>query len=781
MSKKNSLKKKEVKELKSAAVTGPAASPAGVFRFSPWLLLPALLAWFAIVYKNYLPVHPDISNLFAGSLADFSFTGALSGFFAVLPANALNFLLLALFVLLAYGMGLGLLSVLGVVLPAIESFIFAVGLGLGAAAYLMFLLGAAGALYKSVIFTLFFLGAAVSAYKARIWEFRAGALKNELGEILKLGPVWVALVLLGGLFVLLNVVMALAPEMFYDSLVYHLAAPSYYLLKHRILPMRFLCHSNFPLNQSMIYMLALSLGNEMLAKMLHCLMGSLTALLLYFSVKRTYNAKAGVLSALIFCSIPLFAMNSWTCGNDVGLTFFFALSYAAYLGWLGSGGTGQFLLFSVYSGIAMGTKYTAAFSLAGIAASLAFASWRAAGAVQAAKKLSLYLGTVLLFILPWFIKNYIFTRNPFQPFFYASLGGENLKLAAGATGGALGALGRLFGPKILTFLASPWNLSLAGDNSLTYLGPVFLLLSPCLLLFKKMDRLIKYSLAAFCAGYAAWYMSGLEFRYILPLFTVLSVCLGWAVSLISERFKAFKLLVAAMLAVNLLSVFAAALKLGLNDYFAKRASKEEYLSVTRLTSSHPPYAAIDWMNNNLPPDAKVFFIGESRPFYLKRDFLSYSAEINVQPLMAYLRKANSPDDLYAALSGEKFTHLLINYREALERNPAYRNFDWTKREMDLFDGFWKKHVKLEYFKEGVYVYSLLPDAGPNGTPDILVELENNNWASDSLLKIFDMKRMWASCLEEYERYAGYGNDVSRQINLIKSFLADPAKAPGANK
>ncbi len=754
MSKKNRLRRQEAAD---TAGLGLNSSSAGIFRFPPWIFITGLLAWFCVVYLNYLPSHPAVGHLFGGGFSDFNFTAALSGFLKVLASNVLNVALLFLVIVLSCGIGLALLSFFSITISFAERFIIAIGLGFGVIAYLMLVLGALGALHKNIILPVFLIGSAVSAFKIRVWDFRIGELKREIGEILKLGFAWKALFFLGMLFILLNVIMAFMPEIFYDSLVYHLAAPNYYLLKHQILPMRFLSHSNFPLNMSMLYMLALSLNNEILAKMLHCLMGVLTVPLIYFSVKRIYNAKAALFSALIFCSAPIFSMNSWTCGNDVGLTFFFALAYVTYLSWLKTGEAGQFALFAVFTGIAMGTKYTAVFSVAGLVVSLAIHLWRNYGQFPAIKKLFLYFATVFLFILPWLLKNYIFTGNPIQPFLHTVLGGENLKI-----------IGSGISWRIAGFLSSPWTLTLSGGDSLTYIGPVFLLLLPCLLIFRKLDKLVGHSLIVVCAGYAVWYPVQLPYRYVLPLFIALSVCLGWAAYAVTERFKAFKLLVAAIVAANFMAVFAMALGMGLNGYLSKGMPKDEFLSVTQPSYPNPPYAAIDWINKNLRPDAKVFFIGESRPFYMKRDFISYSVEANVQPLIAYLRKAKDPDDFHAMLRAENFTHLLVNYREAVRNNITYRDFDWTKREREIFDVFWKKYVKQEYFKEGVYVYSILSAAGKTPPLNILAALENDGWKNTSLLKILAENGMWAGCLEEYEMYARYGYDVKKQMEYFKA-------------
>ncbi|OGS06706.1 MAG: hypothetical protein A2270_05430 [Elusimicrobia bacterium RIFOXYA12_FULL_51_18] len=761
MSKKNRLKRKEAADAASLGLDG---SPDGVFRFPPLLLFAGLLVWFYAVCRNYLPLHP------ISGLADFDFPAVFAGFAGVVPANALNLLFLVLLIVLSYGIGSGILSVCRIAAPDPERFIFSIGLGFGVIAYLMLLLGALGALHKNLILSVFLAGGAVAAFKTRIWTFKAGALRSEIGEIWKLDSAWKALALLGALFLALNCVMAFVPETFYDSLVYHLATPNYYLLKHKIEPMRFLSHSNFPLNLSMIYMLALSLSNEILAKMIHALTGLLTVLLIYLSVKRNYNAKTAIFSVLTLCATPIFAMNSWTCGNDVGVTFFFALAYVAYLNWLKSGDNGQFALFSVFTGICMGAKYTAVFCVAGFAVSLAVHSWRKFGAGRSVKNLSIFFGTIFLLSLPWLLKDYLFTHNPVHPFFHAVLGGENLRIVGDGGGGMINTPLNLFGFKFTDFLRSPWTLTMAGVDSMTYIGPVFLLLLPCLFMFRKMDREIKHSLLMFCAGYAFWYLGTPGYRYLLPLFVALSVCLGRAGYYFSERFTLFKALAAAMFVFNFTAVFSVARTLGLDGYLGKGASKDDFLSVSQPSYPNPPYAELRWINKNLPDDAKILFVGESRPYYLKRDFISYSVETNLQPLMEFLKRSRDADDFYGILSKEKITHLLVNYREALRNNATYREFNWTRRERDIFDVFWKNHVKLVNFKEGVYVYSVLPGEANGNSPNILEELAKNDWKNEMFMKVLIDNKMWASCLEQYEEYARYGYNVKAQIDYFKSLL-----------
>jgi len=81
---------------------------------------------------------------------------------------------------------------------------------------------------------------------------------------------------------------------------------------------------------------------------------------------------------------------------------------------------------------------------------------------------------------------------------------------------------------------------------------------------------------------------------------------------------------------------------------------------------------IIWMNENLPKDAKVLYVGEARVYYATHPVL-WSTAFDQHPLSALSREAKTPDELVAALRARGVTHLYVNYAE-LERLRSGYNY-----------------------------------------------------------------------------------------------------------
>ncbi|HAH32563.1 MAG TPA: hypothetical protein DCL44_09655 [Elusimicrobia bacterium] len=726
-----------------------------------WLVAGITAVWFYIAGNSYLSRHPFIFP-FRNMPDIFSVT---AGFASILSANLVNILWFAAIIVISYRAGEKILGWFKVKIDGLEYVIFSIGLGFGLLAYLMLGLGFLGFLYKLPV------RAAVAAVALlSLWKIKLPSFRQDLPG--KLSPVWWLLIITAGLLAVLNAVMAFMPEVFYDALVYHLSCPNYYLLNHKISPMRFLSHSNFPADLQMLYMLALALKNEILAKMIHFSCGFFTLLLMYLSVKRHYDAKTGILSALIFYSIPMVAMNSWTCGNDVGVSFFFALSFFSFLKWLKEKEEGAFLLSAVFMGIAWGSKYTAVFMVAGAGAAIAVYLFRHETPVNAFKKISIWGLIIFMLMAPWFAKNYAFTRNPIQPFLPKIMGGENLGKVAAVkdVAGINPGIGVHFNLNLKDLLLSPWTMTINGNANQTYLGPVFLLLLPLIFFLRKPGPEIIYSMLCFSVIYVLWYLGTPVYRYILGAFVCLAVPLARAWTVFAQRAPILHFFILAFFLMNFGVAFEIADSARLYGYVTGKETKDEFLSRSEPTYPNPPYSAIQWANRNLPPDAMVLFVGESKSYYLQRKYISYSVEINAQPIMEFLKNSQNPADFRRILSDNRITHLLINYREALRVNPSYNTFYWTERERKIFDEFWKNYVKLEYFEQGAYVYSVLAQKSANTALNVLEELEKKNWQAGSLLPIFIDNRMWRSAIDEYKLYRDFGNDVHEEIARLEEII-----------
>ena len=65
-------------------------------------------------------------------------------------------------------------------------------------------------------------------------------------------------------------------------------------------------------------------------------------------------------------------------------------------------------------------------------------------------------------------------------------------------------------------------------------------------------------------------------------------------------------------------------------------SEDAYLGRMHATYPTPPYDALVWMNQHLPPDAVVLFAGESRSYYLQRRAIPSSIP-GPQPVVLVVR------------------------------------------------------------------------------------------------------------------------------------------------
>ncbi|MFH0947664.1 MAG: glycosyltransferase family 39 protein [Elusimicrobiota bacterium] len=724
------------------------------FNIPIWLSVVLISLWFYVVTIHYFPKH-RVSLPFVNMPDSLS---VIWGLIRIFFSKMISIFWFSALLVISYRAGQKIINWLKIKINGLEYIIFCTGVGFCLIAYIMFATGILGLLYKTPIRLVVIALTIIS-----VWKIKLPSVKEDIPK--NIGFAWWLILFTTILFVLLNGIMSLMPEIFYDSLVYHLACPNFYLIKHKIVPMEFLAPSNYPLNLSMIYQLALCLDSESLAKIIHFSTGIFTLLLIYANTKRLYSAKTGIISAALFYSIPIVSMNSWTCGNDIGLSFFFALSFFSFVNWLKEKEKSYFVLCGIFAGVTLSTKYTVISSIAGLGVALSVMLLRYYPFKDAMKKILIFGLIVFMFIIPWLAKNYAFTKNPVHPFLYGIFGEQNLKNFGGGGKIVAGPL-NIFNFGLKEFLISPWTKVMEGNDSSTFVGPLFLLFFPLIFIIRPYKQEIIYMFICFAASYIFWFAGAPLYRYLLPSLICLSVVVGWAMTFVTQRIF---ILIWAFLIFLITNLFVVA---GIADaghsygYITGKETKDELLSRTQPIYPHPSYSAIKWLNKNLPQDAKVLFVGDSKSYYTQRDYISYCVEQNLHPLIEYLKESKDVSEFRSVLDKNKITHLLINYREAMRVNSSYKTLYCGERERKILDDFWKDFVKLEYFDEGTYLYSILREKGKNESLNILEELEKRNWKEGSLLSVFIENKMWDSAIDEYETYLYYGFDVRKQLDAL---------------
>ncbi|MFC1522653.1 hypothetical protein ACFL6Y_09610 [Elusimicrobiota bacterium] len=198
-----------------------------------------------------------------------------------------------------------------------ELSIFAFPLGAQVLGVVIALLGALS-LYKSAVFWILFaviIGLGVFAWKLHLREFSLKASFQKLERALE--PVTIIILILP--LLLLSFIMVYSPEVFYDSLVYHLGIPNLYLLEGGIVDLPFMAFAKFPKLFHMLYLFALGLDQEVLAKMIHWSnIILLTAVFLRVEKKFVLPKGSALLGILFLISNPFIQMSVWTTGVDFG-------------------------------------------------------------------------------------------------------------------------------------------------------------------------------------------------------------------------------------------------------------------------------------------------------------------------------------------------------------------------------------------------------------------------------------------------------------------------------
>ncbi|MDT8287723.1 MAG: glycosyltransferase family 39 protein, partial [Elusimicrobiales bacterium] len=330
--------KKHRKGERKAERASVQAEPA---RFPAWAAWTAVLGWGGLVllshYSSFLPQN----RLLVPALS-------LSQYFPVslkaLTSPVVSLLAGGLFAAAAVMAG-GLLS--GLFYRGstrLERLILSFGAGLAVFSLAFTGLGFAGLLYEWAVAA---CGAGLAGFglfahieRAR----REPPAEPSPGEPLSAADIVLLLLLAGVLLV--NLTAALGPEIFYDALVYHLAAPNAYNLAGGIENIPYNLYSNLPMAHGMLYSAALFLDGGVCAKLLNFSAGLFSALAAFALGRRFYGRRAGLWAAALFYCVTHVMVASWSAGTDMLLTFFSTLALYSALraegesryGWLALAG-----------------------------------------------------------------------------------------------------------------------------------------------------------------------------------------------------------------------------------------------------------------------------------------------------------------------------------------------------------------------------------------------------------------------------------------------------------
>jgi hypothetical protein len=538
-----------------------------------------------------------------------------------------------------------------------EGLFLSAGIGLVITGYAVFLLGVMESLYP---FSIGLLLTSLTLLSAAGWLRPV----RTVPEAPSGRSVWdLRALLLLGILLLAGFVLTLTPEIGKDALIYHLAAPKLYLLHHGFYFIPGNIFAGYPLLGEMHYLLALFLQNDILAKAMNytLLCGTLLGMGL-FARHVLQNQHFPSLSMLIFLSIPSVFAVSHAAYNDLFVTFFTLAAIYSFFRWSEHQLTAWLILCGLFSGSAAACKYTALLATPlGCLGILWLANRTGKGSRETLRRLAFYAAAALITGSPFYLKNWIVTGNPFYPFFYGLFGGKGWDPDQARLYDLLiQNLG--MGRSLLDYLLLPWNLSIrAKMDSPEFdgiLGPIFLLTLPFLAALRRWEKPLLMILTYAVLTFFFWASSAQQIRYLIPLFPLLALVTGAILTRYRSREKIFGLLlciVAGSLAFNGYHIARGFIKIDPLRVAVGLESRDHFLSRTL-----PTYTMYRFVNQTLPPDARIFLIYmKNYTFLCDRDCYT-DAMFEAHTLQKILWEEASPDRVRHCINSAGFTHILYN-------------------------------------------------------------------------------------------------------------------------
>ena len=579
-----------------------------------------------------------------------------------------------------------------------ESLVISFGIGAGLTGVAVFALAAGQLLYPTALalFSILLLAVAAAGW-------RGTKLALSLTDLRPRGMVETASALLLLTLLAAALLLSLTPETGKDALIYHLAAPKIFLQHHgfRFIPGNPLAHG--PFQTEMLFLLALFLKGEILAKLVNfAFFLALLLLIRQFAGVIPEPNDFPWLSMLIFAAIPTVFIETHAAYIDLATAFAVLSALYSFIVWHGRRERGWLLLCAFFTGVALASKLTTLIvPFTGVLGVLWVHRDNENGG-EALRDLALFLLVTLLFGAPHYVKNWLLTGNPFYPFLYGMFGGRGWEQEQA----------RLFDAWVLFFgmgrtpldyLLLPWNLSIHARPDTGqfdgYIGPVFLILLPFLAGVKKPSFAARSVMVFSLLLFLFWASASQQLRFLIPILPLMAFLSGIVLTRYREQ-RGIALLLAAATAgclmVNCRYDLGEFRKYSPLRVATGLESRDAYLERTLS-----PYRMYRFVNTDIPRDARVWCIFmKNWTFLCERDcFSDYMFEYYT--LQKILASSATPEDVARQVKEMGFTHMMydVNYITG-EKSML------TPEEQALFTAYREKYLTLVKNDRYYYLYRL---------------------------------------------------------------------------
>ena len=560
-----------------------------------------------------------------------------------------------------------------------ERFVVRFANGAGVLGMALFILALAGAYRPPIVrtgVTAFAVVALVAAFRG--WRNRTGrfgpsdSAKREmpLFERLWMGVTAIAL--------LLAFVTALAPEIEYDALWYHLELPRRWLAAGSPVDDVNEYVSLYPLTWELLFGAALAFDGSVAAKLVHWTTLLAGAVLASSFGIRVLGARNGWIAAGVFVTAPTVFWEGTTAYVDLALAVHAGVAIGALWRSTRDEDTRWILLAGTNLGLGCATKHL---GLAIAAVAIGLYTGRQIRLTPPAKlvRTVILLSALTLAVpSPWYVRSWLASGNPVFPEMHGVFGASPPERWDERTEAGVSAFKDRFGrPRSLAAIVTlPWDMTMHGARYGGTLGPFVLLLVPAVAVLARRRPSARWLLAGVIAFLLVWAspLSSYQARFLVPWWLFASPLIAGAIALTGDTAHALRtparpathaaLALVALLNLPPFTVLHERDRIGWSQWLTHvvhRVPVEVVLGGIDegawLRSQVRSYAAWEYLNARAPRDARVltFFGGDH--FYSQRARL-WSEAVAARP-MTWDCTEGDPRELIDRLHGNGITHIIV--------------------------------------------------------------------------------------------------------------------------
>ncbi|HEX2979557.1 MAG TPA: hypothetical protein VHO48_04780 [Anaerolineaceae bacterium] len=562
------------------------------------------------------------------------------------------------------------------------------GLGLGLDALVVLALGVTVGLNALILWGIVLLSAVLLRKEIFEWWRCWQALPHSISATRGLTR-WIAAYLAVALAC--TFLLAVAPPVKFDALVYHLLMPETYQSTGRVAYLPWLMMSGMPQTAEMLYTWAAGLGAGLSGSALLGWAAGVVAIAGVFGLAESElgSRPAWVACAALLSGYSLVVSLSW--GYVDWFTLLFGLGVFISLDrWITLGSRRYLVFAGIFAGLALGTKVPAGFMV--IVGAMVIL-WVALRSKRGWFVSPMIFGlTALAVSLPWWLKNLVTTGNPIYPLLFESGAMTQTRLGVFQNAPTWGDWTDL--------AALPIRATLSGiDGGAGYslsIGPLLLALAGCAWLsgaaVTGRQRSLRWlagivSLLGVLVWTAGNQFSGflIQTRMYLGIFPAVCLLAGLgyqqlsSLSLPGVRInRLVDALIVLVLALNLVEIGVHTASSGALQYTLGIEDSQQYLE-DNLGAYAPAMQAI----RDLPEGEKVLLLVEARGLYCTP---KCSPDETLDRWPRAYTQYHDPQQIIAAWKAEGFTQIMY-YKTGAKFLRDTRDINHTEEQWAALDDF----------------------------------------------------------------------------------------------